>query len=318
MDNIFEMLLQPSFWFSVIRVTTPILFPAIAALITDRAGIMNISMEGTMLFSALAGVLVSAWSGSAWIGLVGAMCAGLLLSLVLAYFTLEMKTDVILGGIAINLFADGGSVFILFLLTGDKGTSVSLASKVLPNINIPLIQDIPIIGQIISGHNVLTYIAIVTVFLVFFLINKTPLGLRIRSVGENYKAAESVGVSVKKIQYTALLLSGMIASLGGAYMSMAYLPNFSRNMTSGRGWIALAAEAMGHGNVVATALTSVLFGFADALANALQMFSLPAELVGTIPYVATVVGLVLYAMRIKSKLAKRQRLATSSPSLSNT
>lgn len=309
MDNIFTMLLQPSFWFSVIRVTTPILFPAIAVLITDRAGIVNISMEGTMLFSALAGVLVSAWSGSAWIGLLGAMCAGVLLSLVLAYFTLELKTDVILGGIAINMFADGGCIFILYLLTGDKGTSVSLASKVLPNVQIPFIKDIPILGEIISGHNVLTYLAIVVVIAVYFLINKTPLGLRIRSVGENYKAAQSVGVSVKKIQYTSLVLSGLIASLGGAYMSMAYLPNFSRNMTSGRGWIALAAEAMGHGNVVATALTSVLFGFADTLSNALQMFNLPAELVGTIPYVATVCGLVFYAMRTKRRLAKRHQLA---------
>ena len=133
-----------------------------------------------------------------------------------------------------------------------------------------------------------------------------PLGLRICSVGENHEAAQSVGVSVKKIQYTAVLLSGLIASMGGAYMSMAYLPNFSRNMTSGRGWIALAAEAMGQGNVITTALTSLLFGFADALSNALQMFNLPAELVGIIPYVATVIGLVLYAIRTNSRLAKRQ------------
>ena len=306
MNNVFEMLLHPSFWFSVIRVTTPILFPAIAVLITDRAGIVNISMEGTMLFSALTGVLVSAWSGSAWIGFLGAMCAGLLLAAVLAYFTLELKTDVILGGIAINIFADGGAIFILYMLTGDKGTSVSLASKVLPNIHIPFIKDIPILGEIISGHNVLTYIAIIVTLAVFFLINRMPLGLRICSVGENHEAAQSVGVSVKKIQYTAVLLSGLIASMGGAYMSMAYLPNFSRNMTSGRGWIALAAEAMGQGNVITTALTSLLFGFADALSNALQMFNLPAELVGIIPYVATVIGLVLYAIRTNSRLAKRQ------------
>lgn len=312
MDNILEMLLRPSFWFSVIRVTTPILFPSIAALITDKAGIMNISMEGTMLFSALAGVLVSAWAGSAWAGLIGAVCAGLLLSFILAYFTLEFKTDVILGGIAINLFADGGSIFFLYMLTGDKGTSVSLQSKVLPNIDIPLIRNIPVLGEIISGHNVLTYIAILTVLAIYFMLNKTPLGLRIKSVGENYHAAQSVGVSVKKVQYISLLLSGLIASLGGAYMSMAYLPNFSRNMTSGRGWIALAAEAMGHGNVIATSLTALLFGFADALSNGLRMFNLPAELVGIIPYVTTVIGLILYAVRTKRKLSKARSMAASS------
>ncbi len=302
MNNILELLLRPSFWFSVLRVTTPILFPSIAVLITDKAGIVNISMEGTMLFSALMGVVVSAWTQSAWLGLLGAMLAGMLLSLVLAGFTLEMKSDVILGGVAINLFADGGSVFLLYLLTKDKGTSVSLASKVLPSIDIPLLRDIPVLGQILSGHNVLTYLGILMVFAVYYLINKTPLGLRIQAVGENYKAAQSVGVSVKQIQYISLLLSGLIASFGGAYMSMAYLPNFSRNMTSGRGWIALAAEAMGRGNVAATSLTALLFGFADALANGLQMFNLPAELIGVIPYAATVIVLILHAARMKRKL----------------
>ena len=302
MNNILELLLRPSFWFSVLRVTTPILFPSIAVLITDKAGIVNISMEGTMLFSALMGVVVSAWTQSAWLGLLGAMLAGMLLSLVLAGFTLEMKSDVILGGVAINLFADGGSVFLLYLLTKDKGTSVSLASKVLPSIDIPLLRDIPVLGQILSGHNVLTYLGLLMVFAVYYLINKTPLGLRIQAVGENYKATQSVGVSVKQIQYISLLLSGLIASFGGAYMSMAYLPNFSRNMTSGRGWIALAAEAMGRGNVAATSLTALLFGFADALANGLQMFNLPAELIGVIPYAATVIVLILHAARMKRKL----------------
>lgn len=301
MNSILELLLRPSFWFSVLRVTTPILFPSIAVLITDKAGIVNISMEGTMLFSALMGVIVSAWTQSAWLGLVGAMLAGMLLSLVLAAFTLEMKSDVILGGVAINLFADGGSVFLLYLLTKDKGTSVSLASKVLPAVDIPILRDIPVLGQILSGHNVLTYLGIWMVLAVYYLINKTPLGLRIKAVGENSKAAQSVGVNVKRTQYISLLLSGLIASFGGAYMSMAYLPNFSRNMTSGRGWIALAAEAMGRGNVVATSLTALLFGFADAVANGLQMFNLPAELIGVIPYAATVIVLILHAVRMKRK-----------------
>jgi simple sugar transport system permease protein len=306
MDNLFGVLFGTNFWFSVIRVTTPILFPSIAALITDKAGIMNISMEGTMLFSALAGVIVSAFTQNVWLGLLGAICAGMFLSFILACFTLELKTDVILGGIAINLFADGGSIFILYMMTKDKGTSVSLPSKVLPNLHIPILEDIPVLGNILSGHSVLTYIAILTVFLIFYLMNKTPLGLQIQAVGENYKAAQSVGIRIKKIQYIALVLSGLIASFGGAYMSMSYLPHFSRNMTSGRGWIALAAEAMGHGNVIATSLTALLFGFADAFANRLQMFNLPAELVGIIPYATTVLGLLLYAVKKRRKKFNRQ------------
>ena len=297
MDNILGIFINTDFWFSVLRVTTPVLFAALAALISDRAGIVNIGLEGTMLFSALIGVLVSAYTQSAWIGLIGATLGGMLLATILAFFTLEFKTDVILGGIAINLFADGGTVFILYLFTHDKGTSVSLASKVLPNINIPIIENIPVLGKIISGQNVLTYLAIVAVGVIYFVLNKTPLGLRIRAVGENSKAAQSVGISVKKVQYTALILSGFLASFGGAYMSMAYLSNFSRNMTSGRGWIALAAEAMGRGTTIGTALTSLLFGTADALGNTMQMFNIPAELIATIPYVATVIGLFAYAVK---------------------
>lgn len=297
MSNVFDLIFTTNFVFSVIRVTTPILFAALGALISDRAGAVNIGLEGIMLMSALAGVIVSAATGSAMIGLLGAVLIGVLTASLLAYFTLKLKTDVILGGIAINLFADGGTIFLLYLITGDKGTSASLASKVLPNINIPIVQNIPIIGQIISGHNVLTYGAIFSALAVWYILNKTPLGLRIRSVGENPNAAESVGINVNKTRYIALALSGVFAGLGGAFLSMGYVSWFSRGMSAGRGWIALAAEAMGRGTVVGTTLTSILFGTADALSNALQLLNIPAELITIIPYVATVIGLLFYAIR---------------------
>lgn len=297
MSNVFDLIFTTNFVFSVIRVTTPILFAALGALISDRAGAVNIGLEGIMLMSALAGVIVSAATQSAMIGLLGAVLIGVLTASLLAYFTLKLKTDVILGGIAINLFADGGTIFLLYLITGDKGTSASLASKVLPNINIPIVQNIPIIGQIISGHNVLTYGAIFSALAVWYILNKTPLGLRIRSVGENPNAAESVGINVNKTRYIALALSGVFAGLGGAFLSMGYVSWFSRGMSAGRGWIALAAEAMGRGTVVGTTLTSILFGTADALSNALQLLNIPAELITIIPYVATVIGLLFYAIR---------------------
>jgi simple sugar transport system permease protein len=301
MDALLNIIFSSDFVFSIIRVTTPILLAALGALISDRAGIVNIGLEGIMLMSALSGVLCSAFSGNAFIGLIGALAMGLLLSLILAYFTLEMKSDVILGGIALNLFASGGSVFFLYLFTGDKGTSASLPSKVLPEINIPIIKDIPFIGDIISGHNLVTYLAIISTILVYFMLNRTSLGRKIRAVGENHQAAESVGINVKRIRYLALSISGLFAGLGGAFLSMGYVSWFSRNMSAGRGWIALAAEAMGRGTTIGTALTSILFGTANALSNALQVMNVPSEIVGTIPYVTTVIGLAIYSIKETNK-----------------
>ncbi len=296
-----DLIFSSSFVFSIIRVTTPILYPALGSVIADRAGIPNIGLEGIMLMSALAGVVGSYFSGSALVGLLSAIAAAILMSYFLAYFTLKLKTDVILGGIALNLFSSGATIFILYYLTGDKGTSASLPSKVLPNINIPIIKDIPVIGQIVSGHNVLTYLLIVLAIAVWYMFKHTALGLRLKAVGENPNAAESVGINVNKNRYIALIMSGVLAGLGGAFLSMGYVSWFSRDMTAGRGWIAIAAEAMGLGSVVGTILTSILFGAASALSNVLQLVNMPVELVSIIPYVATVIGLVIYAIRETKK-----------------
>lgn len=306
MNNLFAIILTADFAFSVIRVTTPILFAALGALISDRAGIVNIGLEGIMLMSALAGVVCSAYTQSAFYGLLGAVLTGFIAASTLAYFTLKLKTHVILGGIALNFFASGGTILVLYYLTGDKGTSASLASKVMPNIHIPLIEKIPVAGAIISGHNLLTYLAILAAFGVWFLLKKMPLGLRIKAVGENQNAAQSVGINVIKTRYIALALSGIFAGLGGAFLSMGYVSWFSRGMSAGRGWIALAAEAMGQGTVVGTALTSLLFGAADALSNTLQLLNIPAELIKIIPYLATVIGLLIYAVNETNKRKARE------------
>lgn len=304
MRELIDIFLNPSFWFSVIRVTTPIIFPALGAVITNKAGSPNIGLEGIMLFSSLSGVLISAFTGNVWLGLLAAVLTGVALSLFLGYFTLKLETDVILGGIALNLFASGGTIFLLYLVTGDKGTSASLPSKVIPNIDIPLIENIPFIGEVVSGHNLLTYVAFISLIAMSFLFRKTVLGRKIKAVGEYDSAAESVGISVARTRYIAFIISGVLCGLGGAFLSMSYVSWFSRDMTAGRGWIALAAEAMGRGTVGGSALSSLLFGFASALGNSLQNFSIPSELIGTIPYVATVIGIVAFAMNENRRKAK--------------
>ena len=159
-----------------------------------------------------------------------------------------------------------------------------------------MIKSIPVIGEMISGHNLLTYLAFFGVIVVWILIYKTPLGLRIRAVGENAHAAESVGIKVTNVQFIALFLSGIFAGLGGAFMSMGYLSFFSRDMIAGRGFIALAAQNMGGAAPLGTLIASIIFGIADALSNMLQTLNVPAELVQMQPYLLTIIGLVIYAV----------------------
>ena len=170
--------------------------------------------------------------------------------------------------------------------------------------DIPIIKNIPIIGEIFSGHNIMVYLAFLCVPIVYVLIMRTTMGLRIRAVGENPDAAESVGVNVKKVQFQALALSGFFAGLGGITMSMAYLAFFSRGMTAGRGFISMSAMNLGNATPVGTALAALLFGMFDAMGNVLQTLSFPSQFIQMIPYAATLVGLVVFAIQTERRLKK--------------
>lgn len=305
MKDFLNLVFTSDFLYSILRVTTPLFFAAMGAVISDLAGVPNIALEGLMLIAAFSGMYFSYLTKSALIGLFAAVLIAVAVAGILAFFTLYYKTNIILGGIAINSLASGGTVFFLYLVANDKGTSVSLPSKVLPDVNIPLIKEIPWIGKVVSGHNILTYLAIFTLIATYFLLKRTSLGYHIRAVGEKKEAAESVGISVIKTQTAALLLSGLMCGFGGAFMSMGYVSWFSRDMVSGRGWIALAAEAMGKQTVIGSAATSLLFGVADALSNVFATMGLPSDLVKTIPYVATLAGLTLFSIRTYRKAVNK-------------
>ena len=295
MDSLLAAIISADFISSVLRLSTPILFAGLAALITDKAGVINIGLEGIMLSAALAGVVGSAFGGNAFIGLLLALVVGVAMGLLMAYFAIGLKTDIVLTGIALNLMASGGTVFLLYVITKDKGMSTSLKSFIMPVIQLPFIKSIPVLGDILSGHNLLTYLAFLFTVLVWILLYRTPLGLRIRVVGENISAAESVGIPVKKVQFIALAISGVLASMGGAYMSMGYMDKFARDMTAGRGFIALAAEALGRATPLGTLIASLFFGMVDALSSNLQILNVPVQFVQMLPYVCTIVGLVIYS-----------------------
>jgi len=301
-------LFTPEFFFTVIRVTTPILFAAMAAIICSKSGVINIALEGIMLTAALTGVLASGFSQNLIVGVIGGMAGGMLIAGLLAYFSLYLKADIILTGIALNLMTVGGTVFVMFAFTGDRGATNSIRSLQFPEVNIPIVQDIPILGTVFSGHNLLTYLGLVSVFLVWFLLNKTTLGLRMRSVGENPDAATSVGIDVKRIKFLSLILSGALAAFGGMYMSMAYLNVFSTNMVAGRGYISLAAASMGQANPIGTLLAAAFFGLMESTSYQLQAIGIPAEFVNMVPYVSVIIGLVLYAQYQKTQQMKKKQL----------
>lgn len=303
---ILNAMLSPEFLSSTLRSTTPILFATLASAVASKSGVTNMALEGIMLFSALFGVLFSAMFQSSVLGLLLTMVIGGLIGYLLAFFVLKLKTDAILAAIAINLIASGATIMILLAASGDRGVSSSVNSIPLPRVTLPFIKSIPYFGVVLSDQNVLTYVSIIMVAVMHIFLYKTPFGLKIRAVGENKNAAESVGISSKNIKYLALTISGVLASMGGFFLSGGYMTNFTTGMTAGRGFIALAASTMGGDTPIGGFLVSLLFGAASATANILQLGTLPTELIQMLPYVTTLVGLGLYSY---IKMKRREKIS---------
>ena len=296
-----------------IRMATPLIFAALAALITRQAGMFNMGVEGMILCSALAAVAFAHYSGSLWVGLIGAVLVGLLTGLIIAFANLSGKTELYLTCIAFNLAASGGTVFIMYVLTGEKSTtSGAFRSYQIPNIDIPVIKDIPVIGKIVSGQSLLTWVAVLSIFLVWLLLKRTRLGLRIRAVGENPHAAESVGISVKKIGYISFAICGIMTGLSGAYLSMSYVTFFMKNMANGRGYIGLSAQNMANGEPVGSALASLLFGFSQALTTTMKnQTNFPTEFLEMIPYAATIIALGITGLIVIQRIKKAESAKAS-------
>ncbi len=317
MLNFLKMLATPEFFYSIIRISAPIIFATLAAIVVEKAGFCNIGLEGLMMFSALGGSLVSHYTQS-WVwGFIGALAVGVLMSLLMGFFAFQLKTDITLVGIAINMMGSGGTLFLCKVITGlTEGKAMAstrgLITKKLciPEITIPLINKIPFLGKAISGHNLLTYLAFLFCFITSVMLYKTSLGLNIRAVGQVPDAASSVGVSVLKIKYIAMAFSGLMCGFGGAFMSMAYAQGWSLDMVAGRGFIALAAQAMGGGECLGGMLSALVFGFAQALGIKFSAIGLDSNLASPIPYAVTIIGLVIFAV-IRNNNYKKQHSSAS-------
>lgn len=308
MEGLFRYIFSLNFVVSLLRMSTPLLFVAMAAVVGAKADILCIAYEGMMLFAALGGVIASAYTQSLIAGALFGVLCGVLIAAIFGYFVLYLNTQPMLIGLALNILGSGGTVFILFMITGSKANSLSLPSLVFPNINIPFIENIPVLGKLLSGYNIMTYLAFICVFVVNWMIFRTKLGLRIRAVGENPAAAESVGINVSRTKMIAVLISGVLASIGGTFMSMGYISTFTRDMIAGRGFIGIAAQNLGKGNPIMTMLCTLAFGAADAFGIIGQSYQLPSQFASMAPYAVTILGLVLMNMTKGKKSTKAKIL----------
>ena len=322
LTNVLHGIFNAAFLASILRVTTPILLPSLGALISDRAGVINIGLEGIMLISAFTGVVFSAYAqdwwgvstGEAvgpWLGLATGVLVGVITALLLAFFHLRLGANLILSGVAINFLGQAGTVAIMYELTGDRGnTNSSLDSMRMPFVQLPeFLSDIPVVSfffDVFDNQSVMTWVAFIMVGLVWYFMYRTPTGIHLRAVGENPDAAASVGIRVQRIRYLALALSGMLAGLGGIHMSMGYLAFFQSNMTSGRGFIALATPYLGGGHPLGTGIASTIFGFFEALSFNVGTLEIPSMLPQLLPFIATIMALVIYALQNQLTVRVRQ------------
>ncbi|WP_283681115.1 ABC transporter permease [Parablautia sp. Marseille-Q6255] len=279
-----------NFIYSLIRISTPIIFIALGSAISQQGGILNMAAEAMMLTASLAGVMFSAMFQNVWLGILCGMGSAVLLALFLCFASFVMKVDMYLMSISLNMALLGGTVFVVYLATGTKNTTAGVVQSLsLGNINIPIIQDIPIIGAIFSGHNLFTYIALAMVFVVWFLLFRTKLGLRIRACGQNPAAAESIGINPRKIYTLAFVFVAAIGSLGGMYLSMGYQNFFVRNITANRGFIGLAAATIANGMPIGSFVMSLVFGLAYAITNYLKPYIVDSYFLSALPFLLIII-----------------------------
>lgn len=272
---------------AALRMATPIAYAALGSIFSERVGIINIGLEGMMLTGAFTGVAVSYYTKNPWIGVLAALLVGGLLGLFHALLTVKFIGNQIVSGTGINIFAMGFTAYMSQIIWGSRGASESVQG--LDPISVPILKDIPFLGDIIGTHSPLVYVMILVTVASYVVLFKTPIGLRIRAVGEHPTAAETAGIDVIRMKYLCVTVSGMLAGLAGAFLSLGHLKLFAWGMTGGRGFIAMAAMIFGKWMPFGAFGASLLFGLSDALQMRLQSLGLlPPQIILTIPYILTV------------------------------
>lgn len=288
---------------ATLRLATPIALAAMAGTISERAGIVNLGLEGKILGGAFLGVYVAFLTGSAWLGVAASVVGGMLMGGLLALFAIRFRANHVVAGVGLNILMLGLTTWLMQVIWGSRGTSATVSG--LSDWSIPILRDIPYVGPVIGKHSPLVYIMLLLAPILWLWLFRTPSGLRVRMIGEHPEAADTVGIRVHRTQYLCMIAAGALAALGGAHLALGHLSWFSNNMSAGRGYMALAANIFGRWNPIGGALAAMLFALTDAMQMRIQSTQIawPTELVQMLPYLLTITVVAGAVKRSRSPAA---------------
>ncbi len=295
-DNLDAVVIWGALLSATLVAATPLIFAALGGLVSERSGVVNIGLEGMMLTGAFFSIWGADVTGTWVLGVVIGLLSGAAMGLIHAFFSITLRADQIVGGTAINFLALGITGYLFIRIYGDRGTP-SEGLSTIPDTSLDFLYDVPpdrlggFLGDAFTNTDYLIWTALAMVFVTWVAVFKTPAGLRLRSVGEHPRAADTVGINVFLTRYAAVTLSGVLASAGGVYLALGFVNSFEPNMTAGRGFIALAALIFGSWRPFGALVACLLFGFSSALASSLQEYSLSVStLFEALPYVLTLIA----------------------------
>ncbi len=305
MSDLLQVSFVVSLFAGMIRIATPILYGALGELVTERAGVLNLSIEGTMLMGAFAGFLVTFQTGSLWLGLLAAILAGGALGLLMAFMATTLKLDQTVSGLAINLLSSGLTFYLFRLAFKDMGAQNLPSVTTFKVVELPLLSKIPVLGDVLFSQHILTYLVILLIPAVSWFLYRTKYGLELRSLGDNPRALDMRGASIAGRQYLAVIFGGMMSGLGGSFLTLASAGLFVPEISGGRGWIALAIVIFGSWKPGRILLGALFFGLIDAFQLSLQAVGVdvPYQLMLALPYLLTIVALVVNRGRSRAPLA---------------
>jgi simple sugar transport system permease protein len=297
LSDILALLGTSGLWHATLQAAALLLLPALGGVISERSGVVNIAMEGMMLTGAFFAVALDVATHNVLIAVAASMIAGGLMALIHAVVSIRFRADQIVSGVAINIFAGGVTVFLLNRFFGHADTGQVSPQDALPNVTVPLLSDIPFVGKIVFQQNIMVYVALLVLVGTQVLLFRTRLGLRIRSVGEHPQAADTAGINVQALRYGAVITSGLLSGLAGAFLAIGISNTFVPGMTDGRGYIALAAMIFGKWTPIGAFVACLIFGFGQAIYDANSSIHISQYLLSMTPYLLTLVVLAVVVRR---------------------
>jgi simple sugar transport system permease protein len=291
LSDIAHLLVTADLWRATLEAAALLLLPALGGVISERSGVVNIAMEGMMLTGAFFAVVADLAFQNPWLAALVGVGAGGLMALIHAVVSIRFRADQIVSGIAINIFAAGLTLFLVNRIYGLQDIGHVGQANLLPYVNIPILDQIPFVGRVLFQQNVVVYAALILLVVVNIVLFRTRLGLRIRAVGEHPQAADTAGINVYAIRYGAVITSGLLSGLAGAFLAIGISNTFVPNMTDGRGYIALAAMIFGKWRPFGAFIACLIFGFGQAIYDANSVIHVSQYLLSMLPYVLTLIVL---------------------------